>query len=92
VSPLAALTRAMAAERKQKKRMDARPRTQKKPNVPERPFISSSSTWKKEPLKRFKVYKAVADAKTIVPEKWFKFDNLERYQSGKYSGSLQPDW
>jgi hypothetical protein len=72
----------MAGERKQKERINAQPRTPKKPKVPERPVIGSSSTWKKEQLVRFKVQKGVADAKTIVPEKWFNFETLERYHSG----------
>jgi hypothetical protein len=25
---------------------------------------------------------AAVDVKNLIPEKWFQFDNLERYQSG----------
>jgi hypothetical protein len=72
----------MAGARKQQKRINIQPRTPKKHRLPERPVIGSSSTWKEEQLYRFKVHQGVAEAKTLVPEKWFKFGKMERYQRG----------
>jgi hypothetical protein len=73
----------MAAEKKQKKRLKGKQQTPKKQKAPERPVIGSSSTWKEEELERFNVRRGAAvDVKNLIPEKWFQFDNLERYQSG----------
>jgi hypothetical protein len=72
------LIKAMAGERNQKKRLNAAPQTTKKPKLPERSVIGSSSTWKQEQLDRFGVQCEVCDMKTMIPEKWFEFKNLEQ--------------
>lgn len=73
----------MAAARKQNKRQKTAPRTPKKPKQLPKPIIGSSSTWKDEELERFKVRRGgEADPKTLIPEKWFDFESLERYQFG----------
>lgn len=74
--------KAMAGERKQKARINSRPRTPSKPRVRERPVIGSSSTWRKEQLDRFIVGQGVLNVRRMIPEKWFKFENLEYYQLG----------
>ena len=75
----------MVAERKQKKRLKTTPRTPKKPKAPERHLIGSSSTWNEDQLELLIVRQGgQVDPKALVPEKWFEFADLERYQSGIY--------
>ena len=75
----------MAGEKQQKARIHSKPQTPSKPRIPERPVIGSSSTWRKEHLDRFLVEQSVLEVKTMIPEKWFEFRQLENYQSGKQS-------
>src|SRR5438876_6292561 len=64
------LTVAMAAEKKQKKRLKGKQQTPKKQKVQEKPVIGSSSTWKEEELERFKVQRGgEVDVKSLIPEK-----------------------
>jgi hypothetical protein len=72
----------MAGEKQQVARINSQPRTPSKPRTPERPVIGSSSTWRKEQLDRFLVAQSVLEVKTMIPEKWFEFGQLENYQSG----------
>jgi hypothetical protein len=72
---------AMAGGKRQKARINSQPRTPSKPKVPERPVIGSSSTWRTEQLDRFLVWQGVSDVKTMIPEKWFEFGQLDNYQS-----------
>jgi len=68
--------------KKQAKRQEAAPRTPKMLKVPERPVIGSSLTWNEEQLERFKVGRGrEVDATILIPEKWFNFESLDRYQS-----------
>jgi hypothetical protein len=73
---------AMAGGKRQKARVNSQPRTPSKPKAPERPVIGSSSTWRKEQLDRFLVQQGVLDVKTMIPEKWFDFGQLDNYQLG----------
>jgi hypothetical protein len=74
---------AMAGAKKQRKKAKLEGViTPKKPTKPERFVIGSSSTWKDEQLNRHKVIQGGAsDPKIFIPEKWFDFGDLERYQS-----------
>ena len=52
----------------------------------ETPVIRSSSTWNGDQLDMFKVHPAEdVDAKAMIPEKWFDFSGLERYESSTSS-------
>jgi hypothetical protein len=75
------LIKAMAGEKKQKERLQ---RTPRKPKTPERVLIGSSSTWREEELERFKVRigGGVVVAEDLIPERWFDFTSLQRYQEG----------
>jgi hypothetical protein len=74
----------MEAENQQKKRAAVMKgtNTPKKPSQkPKRSVIGSSSTWKEEQLDLFKVKLKDVDARgTMIPEKWFDFSGLEKYQ------------
>lgn len=81
--------KAMAGEKKQKERLQGTP---KKPKTPERALIGSSSTWRGEELERFNVRHGggVIEAKeALIPEQWFDFAKLQRYQEG-ISSHCQP--
>jgi hypothetical protein len=72
----------MAGEKKQKKPKLSGVGTPKK-RKPERTEIGSSSMWNHDQLDMFKVHPAQeVEPKDIIPEKWFEFDNLEKYRSG----------
>ena len=60
------------------------PNTPKKPKMPSRPVVGSSSTWKQDELDLFKVQVAakVTEANSLIPKKWFDFGGLQRYQDG----------
>ena len=71
----------MAGAKTQSKRQAA-PRTPKRSNVPTRPVIGSSSTWKEEELEQFKVQRmGNRDVKEMIPEKWFDFRGLTRFKT-----------
>jgi hypothetical protein len=72
----------MAAEKIQKIRITAEPRTPSKPKEAEKPLIGSSSTWRNDQLDLFKVQQRVLDVRRMIPEKWFDFGQLDNYQSG----------
>jgi hypothetical protein len=72
----------MAGERNQKRRLNTAPRTPKKPKLPEKPVIGSSSTWKEEQLVQFNVQQGLIDVKRMIPEKYFNFDVFGRYHAG----------
>ena len=71
---------AMAGEKKQAKKRLERPETPKRVRRPEMHVIGSSSTWKEEQLDRFKVDVGVKEVKEMIPEKWFEFSPIPRYQ------------
>jgi hypothetical protein len=73
-------------EKKQKKRLEGMG-TPKKVKRPQRHVIGSSSTWKEDELEKFKVQVKEVAVKEMIPEKWFNFDGLDHYQSGKMSPS-----
>jgi hypothetical protein len=80
------LTVAMADAKRQAKLQNNAPRTPKKPKLPVRPLIGSSSTWKQEELDRFKVEcRSGVDPKLLIPAASFNFDNLGQYQISKSS-------
>lgn len=72
----------MAAERVQKIRITAQPRTPSKAKEVEKPLIGSSSTWNNDQLDQFVVEQGVLDVRRMIPEKWFDFGQIENYQSG----------
>jgi hypothetical protein len=71
----------MAAAKKQKAWIDSQPRTPSKPQIPERPVIGSSSTWRKDQLDRFLVEQSLVEVKEMIPGRWFEFGQLENYQA-----------
>jgi hypothetical protein len=73
----------MTGEKQQKARINSQPQTPSKPQIPERPVVGSSSTWRKEQLVRFLVEQSVLEVNKMIPDKWFEFGQLENYQSGK---------
>jgi len=73
----------MAGAKKQKARIDSQPRTPSKPRILETPMIGSSCTWRHEQLERFLVEQSVLDVKTMIPEKWFEFGQIEDHQKSK---------
>jgi hypothetical protein len=72
----------MAAEKVQRARITAAPRTPSKTKDPVRPLIGSSSTWRNDQLDRFIVEQRVVDVRRMIPEKWFHFEQLDEYQLG----------
>lgn len=72
----------MAAEKVQRARITAAPRTPSKAKDPDRPLIGSSSTWRNDQLDRFMVEQRVLDVRRMIPEKWFDFGRIDKYQSG----------
>jgi hypothetical protein len=91
------LTTAMATSKKRGKGQKTTPRAPKKPKDPPKPMIGSSSTWRQDELDLFEVrISSEADAKKLIPEKWFDFSSLEDYQAGKiclvgFDCSANPD-
>jgi hypothetical protein len=71
----------MAAEKVQRARITAEPRTPSKAKDPAKPLIGSSSTWRNDQLDLFQVEQGVLDVRRIIPEKWFDFGQLDNYQT-----------
>jgi hypothetical protein len=72
----------MAAEKVQRARITAEPRTPSKAKDPDKPLIGSSSTWRNDQLDLFQVEQGVLDVRRMIPEKWFDFGQINGYQSG----------
>lgn len=82
IPPWAMLTVAMRREKRQQKRAKVAGTSTPKKSNPPKPEIGSSSTWNHDELETFKVHPAKeVEVKDIVPEKWFDFGNVTRYQS-----------
>jgi len=76
----------MEAEKRQKKKaavVTGGASTPKKRVKAKETIIGSSSTWTEEQLYLFRVTsKEVASAKEMIPEKWFDFSSIDKYQAG----------
>jgi len=71
----------MAGAKKQRARVNSEPKTPIKPRTTGTPLIGSSCTWKQEELDRFLVEQSVIEVKAMIPDKFFEFREVAKYQS-----------
>ena len=77
---------ALAKSRQHAKRSSQKTRfkTPQREDTEEVPVIGSSCTWKSDELDRFNVkIESGVDVRTMIPEKFFRFDHFERYPKCK---------